>query len=102
MKDERPSSVPSRTRPTRSLSYARPHQALRDAIEELREEHRQEIQRLSAAAHDEAVQFHAAIRVLREQLEEAAFQTQSAKQEAVAGAAGEIAGTQGDVPGPTS
>lgn len=54
-------------------------------------EHRQEIQRLRGAAHDEAAQSHAAIRVLREQLEETAFQTQSAKQSALAGAAGEIA-----------
>ena len=65
-------------------------QALRDAIESLHHEHRQEIQRLTAAAQDEAVQLQAAAPSLREQLEEAAFQTQVQKQEAAAAAAGEI------------
>ena len=44
----------------------------------------------SFAAQDEAVHLHAAARALREQLEEAAFQTRAQKQEAVAVAAGEI------------
>ena len=65
-------------------------QALRDAIESLHHEHRQEIQRLIAAAQDEAVQLQAAARTLREQLEEAASQTLIQKQEAAAAAAGEI------------
>ena len=62
-------------------------QALREAIESLHHEHRQEIQRLNAAAQEEAVQLQAAARALREQLEEAAFQTQVRRQEAAAAAA---------------
>src|SRR5271163_1843617 len=65
-------------------------QALRENIEGLRHEHRDEIQRLIADAQGEAVQLRAAASILRERLEDSRSRAQALKQEALAAAASEI------------